>query len=66
MEALNEREKLVQEFDRLCDQVTDEFVYFVQNYDVVDKDILVPKSIRILEPVSCFLSPYPKQSVSGF
>lgn len=52
VESLRERVKLVQEFDRLCDQVVDEFVYFVKNYDVVDKDILMPKSIRTLEPVS--------------
>ena len=47
---LRDRVKLVQEFDRLCDQIVDEFVYFCEKYDVVDKDILVPKSIRTLEP----------------
>lgn len=52
MESLRERVKQVQEFDRLCDQIVDEFVYFCRNYDVVDKDILMPKSIRTLEPVS--------------
>ena len=52
IDSLRDRVKLVQEFDRLCDQIVDEFVYFCKHYDMVDKDILVPKTIRILEPAS--------------
>ena len=52
IDSLRERVRLVQEFDRLCDQIVDEFVYFCEHYEVVDKDILVPKSIRTLEPAS--------------
>ena len=52
IDSLRERVKLVQEFDRLCDQVVAEFCYFCEYYDVVDKDILVPKSIKTLEPAS--------------
>lgn len=52
IESLRARVQLVQEFDRLCDQIVDEFVYFCRNYDAVDTDILVPKRIKVLEPVS--------------
>jgi len=52
IESLRERVQLVQEFDRLCDQIVDEFIHFCRNYDVVDKDILVPKRVKVLEPVS--------------
>jgi hypothetical protein len=52
IESLRERVQLVQEFDRLCDQIVDEFIHFCRNYDVVDTDILVPKRVKILEPVS--------------
>ncbi len=52
IESLRERVQLIQEFDRLCDQIVDEFVHFCRNYDAVDTDILVPKKVKILEPAT--------------
>ena len=52
IDDLRERVQLVQEFDQLCDQLVEEFVWILRNYEVVDKYIIVPKSIKILEPAS--------------
>jgi len=50
MDSLRERVKLVQEFDRLCDDVVAEFVRYCEEYVVVEKDIMVPKTVKVLEP----------------
>ena len=41
--------KLVQEFDKLCDAVVTEFLHFCENFTIVEKDIMVPKTIKVLE-----------------
>jgi len=51
MDALRDRVRLIQEFDRLCDNVTEMFAGFCDHYEVVDKDILVPKTIKVLQAV---------------
>ena len=48
---LRERVKLVQEFDKLCDAVVVTFVDFCEQYTIVEKDIMVPKTVKVLEPV---------------
>lgn len=48
---LRDRVRLVQDFDRLCDAAVAEFVRFCDSYRVVEKDILVPKTVKVLEPV---------------
>ena len=50
VDSLRDRVKLVQEFDRLCDDVVAEFVRFCEEYVVVEKDIMVPKTVKVLEP----------------
>jgi len=50
MDQLRERVKLVQEFDKLCDDVVAEFVRYCKEYVVVEKDIMVPKTLKVLEP----------------
>ena len=50
MDQLRERVKLVQEFDKLCDDVVAEFVRYCEEYVVVEKDIMVPKTVKVLEP----------------
>jgi hypothetical protein len=49
VDRLRDRVKLVQEFDKLCDDCMAEFVYYCENYNIVEKDILVPKTINVLE-----------------
>ena len=51
MEELRDRVRLIQDFDRACDAAVAEFIRFCDEYRVVEKDILVPKTIRALEPV---------------
>ena len=50
MDQLRERIKLVKEFDKLCDDVVAEFVRYCEEYVVVEKDIMVPKTVKVLEP----------------
>lgn len=52
IESLKDRGKLIQEFDRLCDEIVMTFISYCENYDVVDTEVLVPKSVKILESVS--------------
>jgi hypothetical protein len=48
-DRLRERVKLIQEFDKLCDECVALFVDYCENYNIVEKDILVPKTIKVLE-----------------
>ena len=50
MDQLRDRVTLVQEFDQLCDEVVAEFVRYCDEYKIVEKDILVPKTVKVLEP----------------
>ncbi len=49
-DSLRERVRLVQEFDKLCDEIVAEFVRYCEEYAVVEKDIMVPKTVKVLEP----------------
>lgn len=51
MEALRARVKLVQEFDRLCDDIVTTFAGFCDHCKVVDEQIMVPKNVKVLQPV---------------
>jgi len=48
---LRDRVKLVQEFDMLCGSIVEEFIETCRSYRIVEEEILVPKTIKILEPV---------------
>jgi hypothetical protein len=50
MDQLRERVKLVQEFDELCDTVVAEFLHYCNAYTIIEKDIMVPKTVKVLEP----------------
>jgi len=49
---LQERVELVQSLDRLCDDIVSAYVDICRNYRITEKEILVPKTIKVLEPVS--------------
>lgn len=49
IDQLRDRVKLVQEFDKLCDAVVTEFLHFCEDFTIVEKDIMVPKTIKVLE-----------------
>jgi len=49
IDQLRDRVKLVQEFDKLCDIVVTEFLHYCENFTIVEKDIMVPKTIKVLE-----------------
>lgn len=42
---------LVQRFDRVCDEVRDNFISLLNDYMVVEETIMVPTKVRRLEPV---------------
>ena len=51
LSEIRERVELVQDFDRLCDDITAAYINLCQNYRVTEEEILVPKTIKVLEPV---------------
>jgi len=51
LSEIRERVEMVQDFDKLCDDIVTEFIDTCRNYRIVKEEILVPKTIKILEPV---------------
>ena len=51
MYQLRERVRLVQEFDKLCEDIVNEYISVCQNYRITEEEILVPKTVKVLEPV---------------
>jgi len=49
LSELRERVRLVQSFDRLCDQIVAQLVYFLRNYKVGQETVMVPKTIKVLK-----------------
>jgi len=50
MNELRDRVRLVQSFDRLCDQIVDTLIYFLKNYTVGEETIMVPSTVKVLQP----------------
>jgi len=48
---LEERYKLVKEFDAVCDEVIETTINFCKEYNVVEKEIHVPKIVKVLKEV---------------
>ena len=48
-DELLERVKLVQAFDKLCDDCVETFAYYCDHYKVMEQEIMVPKKINVLE-----------------
>jgi len=51
LSELRERVELVQEFDKLCDDIVAEYYHTCRNYRITEEEILVPKKIKVLQPV---------------
>ncbi|NLB55109.1 MAG: hypothetical protein GX811_04980 [Lentisphaerae bacterium] len=51
LDQLRDRVKLVQEFDRLADRIVQEYISTCRGYRITEEEILVPKTIKVLEPV---------------
>ena len=51
LSEIRERVELVQDFDRLCDDITSAYCETCRNYRISEEEILVPKTIKVLEPV---------------
>jgi len=52
LNELQERVELVQRFDRLCDRIVSAYIGICRNYRIIEEEILVPKTIKVLEPVA--------------
>ena len=48
---IRQRVELVQDFDRLCDNIVTEYIDICSNYRISEEEIHVPKTIKVLEPV---------------
>ena len=51
LSELRQRVELVQDFDMLCDDIMTAYIDLCCNYRVTEEEILVPKTIKVLEPV---------------
>ena len=49
---LKKRTKLVESFDKMCDDIFDEVVRMLETYDVEEKVIYTPKTVKVLKSVS--------------
>jgi hypothetical protein len=52
LSGLQERVELVQSFDRLSDSIVETYVHLCKNYRITEEEILVPKTVKILEPLT--------------
>ncbi|MDD5458123.1 MAG: hypothetical protein PHF37_01850 [Phycisphaerae bacterium] len=48
---LRERVELVQNFDKLSDEIAAKYISLCRNYRITEEEILVPKTIKVLEPI---------------
>ena len=48
---LRARVELVQEFDQLTDAIVNDYIQLCKNYRIIEEEILVPKTIKVLEPI---------------
>ncbi|MCX6774522.1 MAG: hypothetical protein NTY99_00310, partial [DPANN group archaeon] len=51
LSELRERVELVQDFDKLCDSIVASYCDTCLHYRITEEEILVPKTIKVLEPV---------------
>jgi hypothetical protein len=51
LSEIRERVELVQDFDKLSDEIVSAFIDICRNYRITEEEILVPKTIKVLEPV---------------
>jgi hypothetical protein len=51
LSELRERVELIQDFDRLCSDIVSAYCETCRNYRITEEEILVPKIIKVLEPV---------------
>jgi len=51
LSELRERVEQVQGFDRLCEAIVSAYTDICKNYCITEEEILVPKTIKVLEPV---------------
>lgn len=48
IQALRDRVRLVQDFDRLADDLVAQAVQFAQNYEIEEVEVCVPQTQRVL------------------
>lgn len=46
MEELRDRVKLIEEFDKLCDDIEEEAAWLADNTEVEEEEILIPKTVK--------------------
>jgi len=51
LSELRERVELVQDFDKLCNDIVAAYYHTCRNFRITEEEILVPKTIKVLEPI---------------
>lgn len=49
-EWLQQRVALVQSFDKLCDDVVSNCIYYAEHYELDEEEILIPKTVKVIRP----------------
>lgn len=52
LSELKERVRLVQRFDKLCDDIRGELVWFLDNHNVVEEEYTVTKTRKVFEEIA--------------
>ena len=52
LSEIRQRVELVQDFDKLCEAIVAEYIDTCLNYRISEEEILVPQTIKVLEPVA--------------
>lgn len=48
MDELKERVKLIQEFDKLADDIVSEAIYMAENFEVEEETVYIPQTIKVI------------------
>ena len=51
LSGIRDRVELVQELDMLCDNVVAEYINLCRSYRIIEEEILVPETIKVLEEI---------------
>jgi len=51
LSQIRDRVELVQDFDRLSDEIIETYLQICRNYRIAEQEILVPQTIKVLEPI---------------
>ena len=52
MSDLQIRVELIQDFNRLCDDLASAYIDLCSNHRIIEEEILMPKTVKVVEPIA--------------